>query len=173
MDIVTDRVTQGDAQAVLNAFGGGGRVILNHERADLGAPADSEIQASIRPFSGTIFDGRHYCAEDWHVILLAEIFYGDKSITLQEARADLDQTTLEFVLDGNVLETERTAIKRFLDIEAFGFEEAYYFQEGVVLAPDELSVGSHTLSLTESGSFGTSTDEITFFIDASGTGACL
>jgi hypothetical protein len=165
------RVTQGDAIAALEAFGNGGWAILNHEGVDVGAPADSELRATIRP--GSLWDGRHFCAQDWHVILLAEISGGDASFSLEKARAELDPVMLQFFVDNTPLTTTRTAIKRFLNPERFGLVEAYYFQQGAVLAPDELTVGSHRLSVTEVTPSGTSRLKIKFYIDAPGTGACL
>ncbi|HST84361.1 MAG TPA: hypothetical protein VLL08_21670 [Kineosporiaceae bacterium] len=176
----SDRVTHGDAQAVFQAFGNGGWAILNHHDVDfgdfaegLGAPADGEVKAAIRPFSGTLWDGRHFCAEDWHVILIAWIEGGDASFDMQDAKAIMNPVTIEFVLDGASLPTERTAIKRFLAPERFDMAEAYYFQQGAVLSPSALAVGSHTLAETDTSIYGTFTDQITFYIDAPGTGACL
>jgi len=134
------------------------------------------LTATIRPLTGPgfPFDGRHYCAEDWHVIVVALIFGDDKSITHQDAADALDPAVLTFTLDNVVLPTERGAIRRFLDPESFGLEEAYAFQQGRVMSPEELAVGSHILSLkVEDPVDGVSEDGITFFIDAPGTGACL
>lgn len=172
------RVTQGRARAVLDAFGGAGRIIRRQGVSQFGAPADMDIKAAIRPFSNPNlpFNGRHYCAEDWHVILVAEIAGGDRSFTRQRAGEELDPVTVTFELDGApLLETERTAIKRFGDPEHFvqGWEEAYFFQEGRVMAPDQLAVGGHTLSFTAVGPGWQDQDQITFFIDAAGEGACL
>jgi hypothetical protein len=77
-------------------------------------------------------------------------------------------------LDGAPLETTRTAVKPFLDPESVDAEKAYALAEGRILAPSDLSVGSHQLAvtITEPG-FPTEVLEITFFIDAPGTGACL
>lgn len=41
------------------------------------------------------------------------------------------------------------------------------------MAPDELAVGSHSLSFTATGPGWQDQDQITFFIDATGEGACL
>ena len=47
-------------------------------------------------------------------------------------------------LDGAPLTaTTRTSIKRFLNPERFGLAEAYWFQEGRLEAPGQLSVGRH------------------------------
>ena len=110
---------------------------------------------------------------DWHVILLAWFDGGDKSFNMQDAKVLMDPVALEFAIDGAPLPTQRTSIKRFLAPERFGLEEAYYFQQGVVLPPSALTVGSHTLSESDTSIYGASTDQITFYIDVSGTGACL
>jgi hypothetical protein len=170
----TDRVSRGDAEAVLHVFGGGGRVILNKAVADTGAPADADVRAAIRPFSGTIFDGRHYCAEDWHVILIASISGDTPSWSRQEAQAELASIVTQFTLDGVGLSVGRTALKRFLVPELFDLAEAYYFQDGVVLPPTDLAVGEHTLEIAVlDGTEVIFEDQITFYVDAAGTGVCL
>jgi hypothetical protein len=171
------RIKRGDAQAVLNAFGTGGRVILRKrgETAEA-SPADFfGSHGSIRPFRGSPWDGRHFCAEDWHVILIAFIDGGDSSFGHQQAEAALDPVTISFTLDGAPLDTTRTPIKPFHDAQAFDLERAWYFQEGRIMSPDDLSVGQHELSVrfTDPSSGLDETDGITFFIDAAGTGACL
>ena len=169
------RVTRGDAQAVLNAFPNAGRIIRRNEVVRFNTPADPEVRATIRPFSGSIFDGRHYCVEDWHVIVVAEIAGGDHSFSEQDARAELNPITLTFTLDGAELPTDRGPIKRFLDPSSFeeGWEEAYFFQQGALLSPSDLSAGSHSVSYTEDSPLGHFEDSITFFIDPAGQGACL
>lgn|SRR5215217_7597416 len=162
-------VTRGDAQAVLEAFPNAGRIIRSHQIVQANSPADPELKASIRPFSGSPFDGRHYCVEDWHVIVVAMITGGDRSFSEQDAIADLRQFTLAFTLDG----TERGPVKRFLDPTPFGLEEAYFFQQGALLSPSELSVGSHSVSYTEDSPLGHYEDGITIFIDPAGEGGCL
>ncbi len=167
------RVTRGDAQAVLEAFPNAGRIIRSRQIVQTNSPADPQLKASIRPFSGSPFDGRHYCVEDWHVVVVAMITGGDRSFSEQDAIADLRQFTLAFTLDGAELPTDRGPVKRFLDPTPFGFEEAYFFQQGALLSPSELSVGSHSVSYTEDGPLGHYEDGITIFIDPAGQGACL
>ena len=54
-------ITQGDAQAVFQAFGNGERVILQHSSVAEGAPADDfGSHGSIRPFAGSPWDGAHF-----------------------------------------------------------------------------------------------------------------
>lgn len=169
------RITRGDAEAVLNAFGTGGLVILRRkgETAEA-APADFlGSSGSIRPFRDSAWDGRHFCAEDWHVILVGWIDGGDASFGHQQAEAAFDSVTISFTLDGAELSTTRTAIKPFNDPERFGLERAWYFQQGKVMAPDDLSVGQHELSVRITDPTGVFDDGITFFIDAAGTGACV
>jgi hypothetical protein len=172
------RITRGDAQAVLNAFESAGLVILlkRGETAEA-SPADFfGSHGSIRPFRGSPWDGRHFCAEDWHVILVAFIDGGDASFDHQQAKAVLDPIEISFTLDGDPLEeTRRTPIKPFIESQAFDLERAWYFQEGKIMSPEDLSVGQHELSarFVDPNSGLDESDGITFFIDAAGTGACL
>jgi hypothetical protein len=172
--VASRRITRGDVTAILQAFGGGGRVILQHSRVLEGAPADASIRGSIRPFAGSEWDGAHFCAEDWHVILIADIEGGDRSFTRSDAERIMDGLTVNFTLDGSALSSERTGISRFLDAGSFGLDEAYYFQQGRLMPPTDLSVGQHDLQVDVIDSTGAQTghDGITFFIDAPGTGAC-
>ena len=160
-------ITRGDAQAVLNAFGNGGRAVLQHSRTGEGAPADFfGSHGSIRPFSSSPWDGAHFRADDWHVIVIADIEGGDASFGHPDAAAIIDALTIEFVLDGAPLATTRTAVKRFLDPGLFDFDVAYYAQQGRLMAPGDLAVGNHTLSVTVTGPSGAFQDAITFFVDA-------
>jgi hypothetical protein len=170
------RITRGDAEAVLNAFGGGGRVVLLHSKTAEGAPADFlGSHGSIRPFAGSPWDGAHFCAEDWHVILIADIESGDTSFKHDDAERIMNGLDVSFTLDGNPLPTTRTPIKRFLNAGQFGLQVAYYFQQGQIMSPADLSVGSHRLEVTIVDASGQQNfqDGITFFIDVPGTGACV
>lgn len=169
------RITRGDVEAVLNAFGGGGRAVLLHSKTAEGAPADFfGSDGSIRPFSGSPWDGAHFCAEDWHVILIADIEGDDALFTHDDAEQIMNGLDVSFTLDGAALPTTRTAIKRFLNPEPFGLQVAYYFQQGQVMSPADLSIGSHRLEVTIVDASGQQAfqDAITFVIDAPGTGAC-
>jgi hypothetical protein len=168
------RITRGDVQAVFEAAPGGGRAILQHSRVVLGAPADPFLGA-IRPFRGEPADGAHFCAEDWHVIVAADLEGGDSSFTRNDAERIMQGLELSFTLDGAELTTTRTAIKRLLNPGEFGAQEAYYFQQGRIMSPTDLSIGSHRLEITVNDTAGVQTfhDGITFFIDAPGTGACI
>jgi hypothetical protein len=166
-------IRRGDVQAVFEAFGGGGWAILRHSSVARGAPADVlGSQGAIRPFDP--WDGLHLCADDWHVILVADIEGGDASFTRQDADRIMATITVRFVLDGDALATTRTAIKRFLDPDRFDLQEAYYFQEGRIMSPDELGVGEHELrcEVTIDGQVDFD-NTIRFVVDAAGEGACV
>src|SRR5689334_15229963 len=105
------RTTKGDAEAVLNAFGNGGWAVLNHSPAAVGSPAQGlPGPVAIRPFSGTPFDGAHYCALDWHTILIADFEDGP----YRAAAAIIADQRVSFTLDGAALATTQTPVKRFL-----------------------------------------------------------
>lgn len=162
-----DRISRGEAQAVLNAGGSGGGAIHNHGGGN-GAPADADSQAAIRVYYD---NGLHYCVEDWHVITLAQII---RTTSMREARMILDPLVMTFALDGSLLETTRTPIKAFLN-QNFVEKKGYYFAQGRLMAPGELTVGSHVQVVTVNDP---SVPEVAvrtnqFFIDAAGTGACL
>ena len=169
------RVSKGEAQAILEGSGNGGWAIRRHGGGLVqGAPADGlpDSLAAIRPLP--FWNGNHYCALDWHVIVIAIFNGGDTSYTSQDFAVVRSQVSNTFILDGQSLQTERTASKRFLrDLTALGVTTAYYFQDGRVLAPEELAVGTHTLTLIQSFLGETGRFDISFTIDAPGTGACL
>jgi hypothetical protein len=170
------RITRGDVEAVLNAFGGGGRAVLLHSKTAEGAPADFfGSHGSIRPFARSPWDGAHFCAADWHVILIADFEGGDASFKHADAERIMNGLEVSFTLDGTALPTTRTAIKRFLNPEQFGLEAAYYFQQGQIMSPADLSIGSHRLEVTMLDASGQQSfqDGITFVIDPPGTGACV
>ena len=160
------RASEGDARAVLQAFGGGGLAVRLHQEAAGGGPGDPLDRVAIRPFGP--WDNRHFCALDWHTILIADIEGGDQGFTERDAKNIIDQMIVTFTLDGERLQVDRTAVKRFASPERFDLEVAYWAQWGRVMAPDELAVGQHTLSVV-AGDF---QGDITFFIDAAGTGVC-
>jgi len=171
------RVTRGAAQAVFEAFPGGGWAIRLHAGRIAGAPATFTPDDGVRiaPIPG-VFDGIHYCSLDWHVIALTEIDGNapGESRPPSEIAAFLATTADVLLLDGTPLETTRTPVKRFLDPGRFGLVDAYSYVTGRVMAPADLSIGAHTLRdvYLEAGSI-VDTVEITFFIDAPGQGACL
>lgn len=166
------RIKRGDVQAVFEAFGGGGWAILRHSSVARGAPADVlGSQGAIRPFEP--WDGLHLCAEDWHVILIADIEGGDASFSRRDAEQIMSTIAVRFELDGDELNTTRTAIKRFLNPGLFELDEAYYFQEGRIMSPDELAVGAHVLRCEVTADAAVVFENtIGFIVDAAGTGAC-
>lgn len=165
------RTSRGDAEAVLHAGGTGGAAVRNHRSVNGASPADIDGRVSIRVLPSV--DGRHSCQDDWHVVLVAEISGGDKSFTMQNAKAELNSVRLEFFLDGSPLVTERTSVKPFLNPGFFGFEKAYLFQQGAITAPGDLTVGAHSLRVVATDPAGSEENDITVWIDATGTGACL
>jgi hypothetical protein len=174
------RVSRGDAKTVFEEFAGAGKLIRSkaNVNVELGTPADLNFRASIRPYSDPTFNGRHYCAEDWHVILVTYFSgnSGNSSFTHQDAENELDPLVITITLDGEVLVTERTSVKRCPTTVFFPPEyeitEAYFIQEGRLMAPDELSVGTHSLSYTAVGLDVNDADSMTFVIDPPGAGAC-
>jgi hypothetical protein len=162
-----DRISRGQAQAVLNAAGNGGGAIHNHGGGN-GAPADADSQVAIRAYYD---NGLHYCVEDWHVITLGQIIH---TTSMQEARMFFDPTVMTFVLDGSPLETTRTPIKAFLN-QNFVEKKGYSFAQGRLMAPGELTVGSHVQVVTVNDPSLPEVEVLTnqFFIDAAGTGTCL
>ena len=163
------RVSKGDAEAVLQAFGGGGWAIQQHSKVLRGAPADglADSRVAIRPFDA--WDGRRFCELDWHVILIADIEPIDETSSRADATATIEQLAVSMTLDGTPLQLSRTTVKRFLNPERFGLQDAVFAQWGRVFSPDELTVGAHRLSLQ----FGTETlPEIEFFIDPAESGTC-
>ena len=123
-----------------------------------------------------------FCAEDWHVILVAGVDGGDASFRREQAVASASQTRFDFTLDGAPLATERTAIRRVVRPETIQvpageekLKEAYSFQQGRIMSPDDLGVGRHELTFTQTDTASGEAEQlgITFFIDAAGTGACL
>lgn len=174
-------VSHGDAQAVFEEGAGAGALLRKKGNVKFGTPGDLNLRASIRPFSGTVLDGRHYCAEDWHVILIAYITDDsgrNSSFTKQDAEDELNPLVINFTLDGQALEdTKRTGVKNVPDVKQLlppqaGVTQAYFIQQGRLMSPQELVVGEHTLSFTATGPDTNDADGITFSIDAPGTGAC-
>lgn len=165
------RARRGDAEAVLNAFGNGGWAVINHSDIARRGVVDRQIQ--IRPFD--FFDGRHYCAPDWHTIVIADIEGGDRPFTRQQAEALIADVRVQFTLDGSPLQITQTAVKRFLNPNLFGLEAAFYSQWGRVMRPSDLSVGEHTLNVRMTNASGNQVyfeNTINFFMDAEGTGSC-
>jgi hypothetical protein len=91
-----------------------------------------------------------------------------------EAKKLFAPTVMTFVLDGKPFETTRLPVKPLLSDEPGKW---FGLVQGRVVGPDDLAVGSHTLSVTvendpDPESAETYTDTRQFFIDAAGTGVC-
>ena len=173
----TPRVTQGDAQAIFQALPTGGWAVILHGGMIEGAPADFLPGSSARIAPNPPWNGSHFCSLDWHAVTLADIDGNlpGESLTSEEIRNYLLQDDVVFTLDGAPLDTSRSAIKRFLNPGRFGLVDAYAFQEGLVIAPQDLSVGPHSLKadILHPGVEPDIGDPITFVIDAAGQGSCL
>jgi hypothetical protein len=165
----SDRITQGEAEAVFSAGPSGASAILFRTGGHaIGAPGNQEV--AIRPY----FDnGIHYCVLDWHVIALI-VF--DTSGTQQEASASFEPLVMTFTLDGQTLATKRTPVKAVSDPSFLGVDDAFFIQQGRLMSPSDLTTGSHTLSVTSFNpvnSDDNGTLKTKFYVDAAGTGACL
>ena len=170
------RVTRGEAQAVFEAFSGGGWAISLHYETMEGAPSDFLPDAIVRISVGSGFNGLHYCALDWHVIHVAlnEGNLAGETRTNSELMEALANRNVELKLDGTILATTRTAARRSL-IPNRGFTEAFFVNIGRVMAPEDIAVGQHTLVGTgfRPGLPPQTIGTTNFFIDAAGTGACV
>jgi len=122
-------------------------------------PCDKLERARIYDVNG------HYCADDWHVV----------SSQLVGAKADLEKYQPRQSIDGKLLQTTRTPV-RLIDpaySQRYYGGQFYYIQIGVVLSPQQISVGKHSLRQFATDGFLTGFDrQIPFTIDRSGTGAC-
>jgi hypothetical protein len=167
-------ITRGDAEAVVEAFGDGGwAVILHNQEVQLG-PGDRA--AAIRPLSQ--FNGRHYCALDWHTIVVSDFEGGDSNAdAYRQAVAIISGLQVATFLDGTQLVLTQTAVKRFLNeqlLENIGLQVGYYSQWGRVMAASDLEVGLHSLRIVITDASGVAFDRaITFTVDPAGAGACL
>jgi hypothetical protein len=126
---------------------------------------------TIKPFDEGV---SHYCVEDWHAILLGlGVSEEDDGVTsVGEAKKLFAPTVMTFVLDGKPFETTRLPVKPLLRDPP---EKVFVLVQGRVVGPDDLAVGSHTLTVTvENDPTDPNVQVFTrqFFIDAAGTGAC-
>ena len=175
-DRASERVTRGDAQAVLEAFGGGGWAIRLNAPVIEGAPADFMPDSKARISPSALYSGRHYCALDFHVISVAIVEGNAEGETLsnQEIMDRIAARNVEIFLDGAPLVTERTTPRRTTNPGFREFVEAFYVQQGRIMAPEDLSPGPHNLRAI-GNRFGFPPQvigDIVFVIDAPGTGAC-
>ena len=44
-----------------------------------GEDLDPDVRVAIRPFAGSVWDGQHFCVEDWHVIAVTWVKGRDAS----------------------------------------------------------------------------------------------
>lgn len=151
-----DLVTEGDAKALFAGFLPACEDVATHALAGQGVPC-------AKLDRGRIYDvGGHYCADDWHLV----------SSQLIDSKTTLENYKPQQTIDGVTLQTTRTAIKLVdpaYSQQQFG-GQYYYIQIGVVLSPQQLSVGKHVLrQFAAAPNFDR---QIPFTIDASGTGVC-
>jgi hypothetical protein len=184
------RVNRGDVRAQFEAHESAGLVIFirglfrGSGFSAVGAPPANLFEHSIRPFD--LWNGRHFCESDWHLLVFAEIAppREGESITRQEGEAVLEPRSVDLYLDGTRLtNTERTSIRQLGQAIAVDDDgnvsevsgSGWWFQTGAFFSPGELAVGSHTFSTTttEPGTDNFVVGPITFHIDAAGTGSCI
>jgi len=153
-NLSSNLVTKRDAEALL-----GGMLIYCEDPATYplapGVPCDKAERGRIYDVNG------HYCADDWHLV----------SSQLVDTKANLEKYRPQQSIDGVLLQTTRTPI-RLIDPaysqQHFG-GQFYYIQIGVVLPPQRISPGRHTLRQFAPGIFDR---QIPFTIDRSGKGVC-
>ena len=151
-----DLVTEADAEALFDGFLPACEDVATYAIAGQGVPC-------AKLDRGRIYDvGGHYCADDWHLV----------SSLLVDTKANLEKYKPQQTIDGVALQTTRTAIK--LVDPAYSQQhyggQYFYIQIGVVLSPQQISVGKHTLrQFAPAIGFDR---QIPFTIDASGTGVC-
>jgi hypothetical protein len=102
------RIDRGKAEAVFHTGFTGGL------RSGQGAPADPNRKVTIKPFEEQGVS--HYCAEDWHVILLGlGVDEANSGVTsVGEAKKLFAPTVMTFVLDGKPFETTRLPVNPLL-----------------------------------------------------------
>ena len=178
------RVTKGNVESILYASQTGGMTIIWNTNEAAGYHSGfvdytgEYGKGSIRPYYS--YNKKHYCVNDWHVILIGIYIGGVRSSTYDpyvDASNHLSQVELSFNLDNEPLPTTRISVKRFL-VPLLGWDEAYGFQEGAILAPGELGVGEHSLDVYV---YEPTFDElpeiddtlgISFFVDDNNSPAC-
>jgi hypothetical protein len=154
--VASNLVTQSDAEALLGGFLIACDDPASYSLAGSSVPCAKEDRGRIYDVNG------HYCADDWHVV----------SSQLVDTKANLEKYQPQQSVDGVVLQTTRTPIRPIdpaYSQQHFG-GQYYYIQIGVVLSPQQISAGKHTLRQFAPGySFDR---QIPFTIDRSGTGVC-
>jgi hypothetical protein len=160
-----DRVSRGEALSLLHGWNNARRAILLND--GVGAVQFEDFtNTAILPFGN--FEGKHYCEEDHQVAMMGWI---SSATTYEEAKASLDTVTQAFLIDGQQYETIRTPVVQRVGTSPG--QQVFAFSEGAILAPGDLSVGMHTLEapIYFSGDLILTLD-ITFHMDAAGTGVC-
>jgi hypothetical protein len=160
-------VTKGDVEAALQSWDTGFRAAFLIGGTLAAGPVEAFLRARIPPLPG----GRHYCVDDWHLVQVAWVTGGDASFTRQDALLDLSGITNTFLLDGHTLPLQQTPVVRRV-VPTFG-DIDYGFSVGSILSPSDLAVGEHTLVWQVTFPDDAFQTEDTFYIDASGTGACV
>lgn len=168
--------TRGDAEALFNASNTGGFGVMLHRGVIEGAPADR----SQRIGPGQNFQGFHVCATDWHVMFINLIVTDSAGTpdTLGDARMHFAAIEVTYELDGAPLAIDVTPVKPWLgDLASLDPEATVAFARvsGTILAPEDLSVGAHTerVRIYIDGVLSDDLGDVTFFVDAAGTGACV
>jgi hypothetical protein len=168
--------TQGDATALFYA-NGGPVVGLHNPSNEVGA-----FEPGKRIGPGQNFQGFHVCATDWHVmfinLIVTDSVAGGDVHTLGEAKTAFGSTEVTYALDGAPLAVRVTPVEPFLGDLASVDPNAtvgYHQKTGAILAPAALSVGAHTerVRYYEGGVLFFDLGDVTFYVDAAGTGACL
>lgn len=170
--------TRGDAQAVFNAGPGGGAAVGSHGGVIEGAPAEG-VGKRVGP--GPNFEGFHICATDWHLLsvqlALTDSINGGGVQNVNQARLAFGTLEVTYELDGSPLPIDTTATKPLLNPTSVDPEatKGFFQSWGAILAPTELSVGPHIehVVIYEAGIPIIDFGEVTFVVDAPGTGACL
>lgn len=70
------------------------------------------MHGSIRPFAGSVRDGAHFSAQDWHVTLVGDFEGGDDAFQHTDAKQIFDGLRIDSTLDWAPLATTLAAIKR-------------------------------------------------------------
>lgn len=146
-----------------------------HSGAIEGAPAFSAAADGIRINAFRAWEGRHYCSLDWHVIAinLSDGNLAGESRTRQEIAASLSAVEVVFFLDSVPLDAARTPVRPNLAPPNV-LSDALSFTAGQLIAPEDISVGAHTLGIVIRDPGGViDTSQITFVVDPEGTGACF
>jgi hypothetical protein len=180
------KVTYGDARAqFLNVDGGGGVIRAKKGFGDeiLYIPPANGLNHSVRPLP--FFDGLRYCTNDWHLVTILNHYGdGDFGFTSEEAKKELEGTTVTFTIPGvDTSDVQTTSVRRVPDpanvisnaTGEIATPPVWSRAWGAFYAPGALLIGTHTpvALLDFPGGFQFPLGPITFHIDPAGSGACL